>query len=491
MQPLSTLLQIDKSERLAVYLQIANQLTDLIRTGIIQSGHQLLSSRQLSDALNVHRKTVVRAYDELLAQGWLESRTGSGTFVASHFPEIKPHQLSIEQVGVLNTKKIAGFTFESHPHLYRPVLKHSASLHLDDGFPDPRIAPLEELSRAYRTQLLTGNSYTRLGYGDTMGTYWLRHAVSAYLNETRGLKTSPENLLIIRGTVMGLYLASTGLLKAGDNVAIAEMSWSSARMNFIQAGANIFKIPADDYGISVDALEEICRKHSLRMLYVTSHHHYPTTVALRADRRLQLLALSEKYGFIIFEDDYDYDFHYLSKPLLPLAGADQAGMVIYCGSFTKTISPAFRVGYLVGSENVINHLAQLRRIIDRQGDNMLENAMAELLQNGVIQRHLRKSLRTYRLRRDVFCEMLRTELSKFLDFQLPDGGMAVWARFDKRINLPDLAKKASQKDLYIADGADSNIFPNDINGIRLGFASSNTDELEHSVAILTNILKTL
>ena len=489
MQPLSTLLQIDKSDRVPVYLQIANRLTDLIRTGIIQSGHQLLSSRQLSDNLKVHRKTVVRAYEELLAQGWLESRKGSGTFVASHFPEIKPHQLLEKQADVLNSKKVAGFAFENRPHLHRPVLKHVSSLRLDDGFPDPRIAPLEELSRAYRTQLLTGNSYIKLGYGDTMGTYWLRQELSTYLNETRGLKTSPENLLVIRGTVMGLYLASTGLLKAGDNVAIAEMSWSSARMNFIQAGANIFKIPADEYGICVDALEEICKKNSLRMLYVTSHHHYPTTVALRADRRLQLLGLSEKYGFIIFEDDYDYDFHYLSKPLLPLAGADQAGMVIYCGSFTKAISPAFRVGYLVGSENVINHLAQLRRIIDRQGDNMLENAIAELLQNGIIQRHLRKSLRTYRHRRDVFCEMLRTELSNYLNFQIPDGGMAVWTKFDIGINLIDLSAKAKQKDLFIADGADSNITSGNLNGLRLGFASSSTNELEQSVAIMKSLLK--
>lgn len=488
MQPLSSLLLIDKTSTQPVYLQITNQLTELIRTGIVQSGQQLLSSRQLAETLSIHRKTVVRAYDELLAQGWLESRAGSGTFVATHFPEIKPQLINIARKNRANTKQIAGFTFQDKPYLHRAVLKSVTALRLDDGFPDPRLAPLKELSRAYRTQLLTGNTYVKLGYGDTSGAYWLRQELSRYLNETRALNTLPENILVTRGTVMGLHLASTGLLQKGDNVAMGTLSWSSARMNFTQAGANIFEIPSDAYGINIDAIEAICKKQGLRMLYVTSHHHYPTTVALRADRRLHLLALSEKYGFIIFEDDYDYDFHYQSKPLLPLAGADQAGMVLYCGSFTKTISPAFRVGYLVGSENVINHLAQIRRIIDRQGDNMLENAMAELLQNGIIQRHLRKSLRIYRQRRDFFCDLLRSELGNYLDFQTPDGGMAVWTRFDEDIDLVDLAQKAYQKELYFSDGSDSNAVSPKLNSIRLGFASSDLTEIEQSVFILKKLL---
>lgn len=443
----------------------------------------------MADSLSVHRKTVVRAYEELLAQGWLESRIGTGTFIAAHFPEIKQERSSLAKPLKNNdANKKAGFIFDKNPHLNRAVIKNNIKLHLDDGFPDPRLAPLEELSRAYRSQLLTGNQYLRLGYGDTAGSYWLRKELSAYLNETRGLKTTPENILITRGTVMGLYLASTGLLKKGDSVVLGDLSWSSATGNFLQAGANVIKLPVDGFGIDVELLEKICRKQPIRMVYLTSHHHYPTTVALRADRRITLLQLAKKYGFVIFEDDYDYDFHYLSKPLLPLAGADRSGMVLYCGSFTKAISPAFRVGYLVGSEDVIIHLAQLRRIIDRQGDTMLENAMAELLQNGIIQRHLRKSLRTYRTRRDYFCDLLKTELAGYLHFQKPDGGMAVWTEFDKKVNLKELAEKALQNDLYFSDGYEYNPPAEIRNTTRLGFASSTTGELEQCVEILKKLL---
>jgi GntR family transcriptional regulator/MocR family aminotransferase len=486
MQPLSTLLTIDKTLREPVYLQVSNQLMELIKKGMLQAGHRLLSTREMATQLNIHRKTVIQAYDELLAQGWLESHAGSGTFVATHLPEMKPQQLLKETV---NPAKTAGFSFKETPHLNRDVVRSTLELHLDDGFPDARLAPVEELSRAYRSQLMTGNAYARLGYGDTQGSSWLRQELSIHLNKTRGLKTTPENILITRGAVMGAYLMCTSFLQAGDNVVVPTLSWAGGNMNFMQTGANLIRVAVDEYGMNVDELDQICRKKPVRMVYVTSHHHYPTTVALRADRRIQLLRLSEKYGFIIFEDDYDYDFHYLSKPLLPLASADQAGMVIYCGSFTKTISPAFRVGYLIASENVIQHLSRLRRIIDRQGDLMLENAMAELLQNGVIQKHLRKSLRLYRERRDQFCKMLKDELSDYVQFQVPDGGMAVWTVFDPQINLVKLAQQARQKELYFSDGAWHHNEEQQANATRLGFASCTPHELELCINILSGLLK--
>ncbi len=458
----------------------------LIRDGKLVAGQKLLGTRQLAVLLNVHRKTVVQAYDELLTQGWLESRTGSGTYVAENLPEIQPQRLIETETVPQNPQKKAGFSFAERSHLQRVVVTSAQALHLDDGFPDPRLAPLADLVRAYRGNLLHGNPYVRLGYGHTQGALWLRRELAAYLNETRGLKITSDNLLITRGTMMGLDLVCAGLVQAGDNVAVGVLNWGSANMNFLERGAKLVKISVDEHGLDVDELEQFCQKNPLRLVYITSHHHYPTTVTLRADRRIKLLQLAETYGFIVFEDDYDYDFHYLSKPLLPLASADRAGMVLYCGSFTKAISPAFRVGYLVGSENVIAHLAQLRRIIDRQGDLVLENAMAELLQAGVIQRHLRKSLREYRERRDVFCELLKTHLGNYLDFQIPDGGMAVWTLFEKGIDLEILAEKALKKELFFSNGKHHQSL---LNVTRLGFASSTVEELEQCVGILQTLIE--
>ena len=488
MHPFFSTLSVNKEIARPVYLQLVEQLIEGIKLGGIPSLTRLPGTRQLSAVLGIHRKTVVRAYDDLLAQGWLESKTGSGTFVAKHLPLISPKPIGNDDAEAANPLQVAGFSFPQSHNLDREFIKPTARFHLDDGFPDPRLAPLHELSRAYRTQLLMGNTYSRLGYEDPQGSEWLRDELAKHLKETRAMRVGKENILITRGTIMGVYLSSAGLLSKGDCVVVGSLGWASANVSFTHVGARLLYIGCDEFGIKMDELEQLCLTHKVRMVYVTPHHNYPTTVSLRADRRIQLLQLSVKYGFVIFEDDYDYDFHYLNKPLSPLASSDDAGMTLYCGSFTKTISPAFRVGYLVGSANVIRHLAKLRRIVDRQGDTMLDNAIAELLQHGIIQRHLRKSVRIYRQRRDVFADLLRSELSKWVDFKLPEGGMSVWAEFDPSVNLQVLAKKALQKDLFFSGGREFYLPDTEVNATRFGFASSTPEELGQCVEILKSLL---
>ena len=488
MQLFASSITIDRKSSQPIYSQLVEKLMQLIKSGALSSGYRVLSTRALAQALKVHRKTVVRAYDDLLAQGWFESIPGDGTFVSRKLPELKPRKLTEERKVVNDTAKVAGFDVHPALHLQRKVVKIDARYHLDDGYPDTRIAPMKELSRAYQTQFRSKNTYNRLGYGDSKGSIILRETLSTYLNETRGLQTIAQNILITRGTVMGLYLVSTGLLRPGDRVVVGESSWTGANMNFIQAGASLVPIPVDEHGLVIDRLEEICQRETVRLIYVTSHHHYPTTVALRADRRLQLLQLSEKYGFIIFEDDYDFDFHYQNKPLLPLASADRAGMVLYCGSFNKSIAPGIRVGYLVGAENVISHLALLRRIIDRQGDIVLENAMAELLQLGIIQRHLRKAVRIYRERRDLFCTLLNLHLKSKISFQVPDGGLAVWVVFQPGFDLALFSATALKNDIFINDGSGQSINGTIPNALRLGFASCNPEELEYIVQKIATIM---
>lgn len=485
MLPLNALIIVNKNSKTPIYQQIIERSIHLIQAGMLKKGQKVMSSRKLSELLDLHRKTITIAYEELILQGWLETKQSIGTFVASNLPEIKSEKL-IDNPVFLPQK--AGFNFEPNPILQREVVKASDKLHLDDGFPDPRLAPLLDLSRAYRSNLIHGNSYVKLGYGDTKGSVWLRQELAKYLNESRGLKITADNILIVRGTMMAMYLLTTAFVKQGDKVVLSEKTWSSAKINFQHAGATILTIPTDENGIMVDALEEICQKQAVRLIYITSHHDYPTTVTLKADRRIKLLNLAQKYRFIIFEDDYDYDFHYQSKPLLPLASADDAGVVLYSGSFTKSISPAFRVGYLVAPEEIIEHLSYFRRIIDRQGDLILENALAELLQEGIIQKHLRKSLREYRERRDFFCELLSQKLKNEVSFQIPEGGMSVWVKFDKSIDLVKTAEKALKNGLYFSNGQQHNLPDKNINSTRLGFASSTVEELEKCVEILEKSL---
>jgi GntR family transcriptional regulator/MocR family aminotransferase len=481
----SSILLNPKEER-AIYLQLSDKILILIKQGQLTTAQKLPSTRDVAGVLNINRVTVVKAFDELQMQGWLESFVGRGTFVSSHIPEPEPKK--IDTNATVNTQKVAGFTLNEKQYLSNPYFVPTSEFHLDDGFPDPKLSPLTELYRAYRNQLTRSGLYHKFGsYSSPGGSGMYKEALSTYLNETRGLKTTSKNILSVRGTLMGINLVCTALLNPGDVVASGIPGWQRAEHNFLHAKAKHIGISTDEHGLVVDELKKICKRTKVRMVYVTPHHHYPTTVSLRIDRRLELLRLANEYGFIIFEDDYDFDFHYSHRPLLPLASADENGMVIYCGSFSKSFSPAFRMGYLAASENVIEHLANVRVLLDRQGDHILDNAMSELLNDGTIQRYLRKTLMVYEERRNHFCKLLQSELGNIVNFSIPDGGMTVWTEFDKSINLEKTAQQAYSKGLYLSDGKIHQYPTYNKNGIRLGFASSSIENLTNSVDILKGL----
>jgi GntR family transcriptional regulator/MocR family aminotransferase len=486
MIPFKSLIQLDKAAATPVFLQLSDQLNQLIQAGQLMAGQRLPGTRQLAELFGVHRQTVVAAYDEGLAQGWLESRPGSGTYVAAHMPQQNPQKLTATSTV---SQAQPGYAFETKPYLARPVMVNKAGLHLDDGFPDSRLAPVDELSRAYRSYFRWGNPQQHFGYGDTKGHMLLREQLSYHLNETRGLRTTPDNILITRGSIMGIHLSCQVLLRPGDVVVVGEMTWNVAVMNMQQAGARVLTVPVDQNGMDVDQLAALVAQQPIRMVYVTPHHHYPTTVTLRADRRVRLLQLAEQHGFAVLEDDYDYDFHYLSRPILPLASADRKGMVVYIGSLTKSVAPAFRIGYVVAPTALIDELARLRRIIDRQGDPMLEFAIGQLFKNGDMKRHFRKALRTYHARRDWFCDLLANELPDVAQFAKPDGGLAVWATFRPDIDLESLANQADRIGLSFANGLVHNPPGQRLNGTRLGFASSTETELTQSVLILRKLVQ--
>jgi GntR family transcriptional regulator/MocR family aminotransferase len=225
------------------------------------------------------------------------------------------------------------------------------------------------------------------------------------------------------------------------------------------------------------------------MLYVIPHHHMPTSVALCPERRQQLLALARRYSFAILEDDYDFDFQYAASPILPLASVDTCGNVIYIGSFSKTIAPAIRIGFLVAPVNLIEQATLLRRLIDRQGELLMEEAMANLLRNGDIDRHLKKANKIYHGRRDRLCALLRSELGSKVDFCDPSGGFAVYTHFHG-MPLREIQAAAARLGVGMGNGEDYWHDPKRReNAVRLGFASMNEKELEEAVGVLKKVVR--
>ncbi len=487
MLPYTTLLSLNRAADTPVYQQISNALIRQIKKGILATGTKLPGTRALADQLQIHRKTVIRAYEELLAQGWIEQLPAKGTFVSNKLPEITPESIVSKSVSVAAYPGQTGFVIQKDTILHRPVIKAGQLIGFDDGFPDVRLAPVDLLSRKYRTILQRSFQKNILSYGDTQGNAYLRQVLAQYLHQSRGLAISAQNICLTRGSVMGIHLAAKIICRKGDQVLVGDTNYLAANLIFRHLETELTKVTVDEQGISVEHIEQICQRQRIRLVYVTSHHHYPTTVTLSAERRIRLLQLASHYGFAIIEDDYDYDFHYASSPILPLASADTYGMVVYVGSLSKVIAPAFRVGYLVAPPNLIEEVSYLRRIVDRQGDSILEQAVAELIAEGELKRHLKKAHKLYHQRRDFFCNLLQDQFADEIFFKIPDGGMSVWARFADQFVLEDLSAKAQKQGLLLGNGQNYEATP--LNATRMGFASLTTDEMEQSIEKLRNCMR--
>ena len=487
MLPFKTLIQIDRSLKLPVYQQIANRLIGLIQEGILKPGLFLPGSRVLALQLELHRKTVIAAYEELISQDWIVPVLRKGVMVAANLPVIRPRTF---RRAASPYGSNAAFRFNAVEAAFLPLqpLPAGSQLVINDGFPDARLAPLSAWVRECRSVIESPRYHKLLMYGYATGSEALRLEMVKYLTDTRGLNIDTGNIMITRGAQMAIYLAAAMIVKKDDYVIVGDPNYFFADMCFTQLGARLLRVPVDEDGIDVDAIAQLCSNKKIRMLYIVTHHHHPTTVTLSAARRMKLLEVIRKYKLPVIEDDYDYDFHYSSAPILPLASADHGGNVIYIGSFTKSLGLSIRIGFMIAPEAFIAASARLRRLMDLRGDNLSEQALANLLADGTIERHLKKSNKIYKERRDLLCHLLTARLGKAVQFTIPPGGMAIWLRFSKKIPLKKIAAKAATLGLRMSDGEQYRYGTTSQNALRFGFASLNNKEIAAVVGILERIL---
>lgn len=461
--------RIDEREEKTVFLKLTNLISQEILSGRLVQGTMLPGSRSLSKELGINRKTVQAVYEELEAQGWLVTRPRKGTFVADILPE---KQLKIESV---NERKVND----------RPTIQEAALYPHNDGVPDSRLIPYELFSRAYRHALIkiTQNQY--MGYGNPQGMIELRQALQKMLSMERFMSVAEDEICIVRGSQMGIFLASRVLPNRQGVIVVEELYYPSAFKAFQSNGFQVASVKLDEQGIVIEDLERILQEHSVAAIYTTPHHQYPTTVTMPMSRRLQLLELSKKWGFYIIEDDYDHEFHYDSRPMPPLASLPHSELVIHVGSLSKVFAPGIRLGYIVASQTIIQSITEDILLIDRQGNNITELALADLMQRGEIKRHIRKMKKIYQLRRDHALTEFSRVFSGDVQIQPPAGGMALWVKFQKSFTK-EQALKLDQLNMDTEHKFRQDDSSNRC--IRFGFAALSEQEITSLIEKLNEVI---
>ncbi len=479
--------ELDPAAAEPMFLQIARGISADIQRGRLLAGTRLPGSRSLATTLNVHRNTVVAAYEELLAEGWLKSSPASGTFVA----DILPPSIGRNCTDPPHRLRQPGYPLPQHSaYLPTDTPRDSGVLTMGDGVSDPRLLSITEFGRKYR-RILETYRLDVLSYGYAQGHPRLCQALSQMLNTARGLDTDGSQILVTQGTQMALNLVARALIRPGDVVIVETLGYRPAWAVFQQYGAHLIPVRVDAEGIDTERIKSITAKQTVRAVYTTPHHQYPTTVIMSPARRMALLELAQQHRFAIVEDDYDHEFHYEGRPVLPLASRDAHGVVIYLGTLAKLLAPGFRLGFVAAPTAVIDLLTAHRLIVDRQGDHPLQMTVAELLDDGTIPRHARRARRTYQARRDHAVKVLHRRLGGALAFNVPQGGMAIWTEVAGDIDVEAWARSAIAHGVAIRTGGslafDGRYRPN----IRLGFAALDEGEFDTGVRRLAKALADL
>ncbi|WP_131670764.1 MocR-like pyridoxine biosynthesis transcription factor PdxR [Pseudomonas parakoreensis] len=407
---------IELDRRQGLSRQLYQALRARVLDGRLASGTRLPASRDLALALAISRNSVVRAYDQLYAEGFIEGRVGDGTYVAQLPQKVLPAKK-------LSTKISTGFstglpTALSTDGLDLPVdssskVIHSAALariknnHLSRppsgpprafrvGVPAFDLFPFDvwaKLNAAFWRK----PDLQQLCYGDPAGDARLRGMIAAYLRSSRGLPCTAEQIVITSGAQQGISLCAQLLVEPGDGVAIENPGYRAAGHAFAVVGARLHGVAVDSEGIDCNQLADL---KDCRLTYVTPSHQYPTGVVMSLARRLELLAWAERAQGWIVEDDYDGEYRYSGAPLAPLAALDRQGRVLYVGTFGKVAFPALRLGYLVLPPGLVDAFAQRRAVDVRHSEVSTQAVMAEFMAAGHFQRHIRRMRRAALSRRN-------------------------------------------------------------------------------------------
>lgn len=490
---------LDQHALAPLYRQLYERLRAEILEGQLEAGARLPSTRSLASQLGVSRNTTALAYQQLLLEGYIESRVGDGTRVASVRPEqlqrlrgtatsrhashtaaVQPGTLSRRGQLLVN----APYPGEMSANLRTPEATETPVFRA--GQPDVSHFPHEIWAR-----LVAKHARHSLGafalYQHAQGYLPLREAIAAHIGITRGVHCSPDHIIVTAGSQGALDLVARVLLDPGDRAWVEDPGYLGARGALLAAGTSIVPVPVDGEGIMVEEGRQ--RYRDARLAVVTPSHQFPTAVTMSLGRRLELLQWARDVQAWVAEDDYDSEYRYSGRPLEALQGLDNDQRVIYIGTFSKVLFPSLRLGYLVAPAALVSGFVAARRFIDVHPPMLEQLALADFIAEGHFARHLRKMRLLYLERRDTLVAALRRELGDLVDVGVPEAGMHLVAWLPEGMSAQAVAQQLAAQGLHALPIISDDQRPYSRDGLVLGFASDSLEALRAGARRLERLVR--
>ena len=487
--------KIDRADPVPLHKQIYEGYRAAILRGDLRAGGQILSSREFAAELRVSRFPVLNAYAQLIAEGYLESRVGAGTFVSASLPE---QQMSVPPPSGRSIAAPSGPRPVSHRSTLYPRLNISA-VHRGWGSFGVHQPALDQFPFNIWSGLVarhSRNPHVRaIHLIDPRGAERFRTAICDYLRTARGVKCTPEQVLIVSGSQQALDITARVLLDPGNPVWVEEPGYSLQRIVLTAAGCRLIPVPVDGDGMDVAA--GIKRAPKARAAFVTPSHQYPLGSTMSASRRIQLLNWAHSAGAWVIEDDYDSEFRYESLPISSMHGLDQNARVIYIGTFSKVLFPSLRLGYIVMPPDLVDRFVAVRHAMDIFPPYLHQEVMSDFILEGHFTRHIRKMRQVYKERRSILIESLAREFPADQGYEIHgvEAGMhlAMTLPTDLAPTITDaeISARAAASRLWLWPLSPSYTTVPPRRGFILGFGSSLPSQIPKAVRLMHSLISSL
>ena len=478
---------LDPSHPGPIYRQLYDWFQRAIVEGRLRPGQRVPSTRGLANELKVSRIPVLTAYEQLHAEGYLETFTGSGTCVAASIPQegfgFKPPK-SPRAIGQKRAARVSRRLEASILAPLDPMLPSGGAFSVCSPALDqfPRDIWSSLLSRHARSP-----SRELMAYGDPMGYRPFREAIAEYLGATRGVRCDASQVMVVAGSQHGLQIAARALLDDNDPVWVEEPGYPRARRALVMAGAKPVGVPIDQEGLMVEAGVRRCK--DARAAYITPSHQYPMGMTMSATRRMQLLNWATQAGSWIIEDDYNSEYRFGGHPVASLQGLGPDERVIYLGTLSKVLFPALRVGYLIIPKALVNAFCLTRDAMDIFPPVLFQRALTDFIRDGHFARHIRRMRMLYMERRQLLIAAIQATIGTQMRIISADAGMHLVGLLPTGMDDAVVARKAAEKGLSVTPLSACYLEPPARGGLILGYGDADRQEIESGVRRLKEILR--